>query len=159
MGDDDGNVSVVLDLEAGYVIPVVSEDNGALLGTGTDNALGIVYRSVEVRCVTMYEGQNFHPDCNDEDGLLAGEWSKYLGGLGQHWVYLYNCSVLHVFPASVPAVIRDSKSSAFLNVIWMLFPCSKNAHCSALRNTEGSERNIQSIATRLFVIKAQEQVL
>ena len=47
----------------------MSDDNGVLLGTAMENTPGIVQRSVEVRRVTTYEGQNFHPDCNDGKGL------------------------------------------------------------------------------------------
>ena len=45
---------------------------------------------------TTYEGQKFHPDCNDDGTytcVLGGGWSKDLG-LGQHWGHLDNCSVL-----------------------------------------------------------------
>ena len=73
----------------------MSEDNGALLRTGIENAQGIVQRSVEVRCAMKV--RTFILIVTTKKAymcVLGGGWSKYLGGLGQHWEHLYTCSVL-----------------------------------------------------------------
>ena len=69
---------------------------------------------------TTYEGQKFHPDCNDDGTytcVLGGGWSKDLG-LGQHWGHLGSSQGSYQLSFETPNTVT---SIAFLTVIGCCF--------------------------------------